>query len=178
MRSHAAPRPVRYAGQFNCRPADLVQGRRVDQSAAARAGRPPAPARSAARAGRASDSECGPVGEQGSLRTEPGRGCRQRCGPAGCLRRLLGRRRDRSLFDLDQGHRRLDGRDVPDLLTQSPRRSTRSRPWRASGPPPDRHGLAELPRPAECHALAEIWRPYRTIASWYIWRNVDTPPVK
>ena len=42
----------------------------------------------------------------------------------------------------------------------------------------DRHGLAELPRPAECHALAEIWRPYRTIASWYIWRNVDTPPVK
>ena len=42
----------------------------------------------------------------------------------------------------------------------------------------DRHGLAELPRPAECHALAEIWKPYRTIASWYIWRNVDTPPVK
>ena len=42
----------------------------------------------------------------------------------------------------------------------------------------DRHGLAELPRPAECQALAEIWRPYRTIASWYIWRNVDTPPVK
>ncbi|MGZ3468941.1 MAG: DNA-3-methyladenine glycosylase family protein [Isosphaeraceae bacterium] len=42
----------------------------------------------------------------------------------------------------------------------------------------DRHGLAKLPRPAECHALAEIWRPYRTIASWYIWRNVDTPPVK
>ncbi len=42
----------------------------------------------------------------------------------------------------------------------------------------DRHGLAELPRPAECHALAEIWRPYRTIASWYIWRNADTPPVK
>jgi hypothetical protein len=39
----------------------------------------------------------------------------------------------------------------------------------------ERHGLPELPRPAECHALAEIWRPYRTTSTWYIWRGVDTP---
>lgn len=35
----------------------------------------------------------------------------------------------------------------------------------------DRHGLAELPRPAECRALAEPWRPYRSVASWYLWRR-------
>ncbi len=40
------------------------------------------------------------------------------------------------------------------------------------------HGLAELPKPAECHALGQIWKPYRTVASWYIWRNVDNPPVR
>ena len=39
----------------------------------------------------------------------------------------------------------------------------------------DRHGLAELPKPRDCHSLAELWRPYRTIASWYIWKGADTP---
>lgn len=39
----------------------------------------------------------------------------------------------------------------------------------------DRHGLAEMPKPAECHALAEAWRPYRSIASWYLWKGADTP---
>jgi len=39
----------------------------------------------------------------------------------------------------------------------------------------DWHGLAEIPKPAECHALAEHWRPYRSVASWYLWRNGDTP---
>lgn len=39
----------------------------------------------------------------------------------------------------------------------------------------DRHGLAEMPRPAECHALAEAWRPYRSIAIWYLWKGTDLP---
>ena len=39
----------------------------------------------------------------------------------------------------------------------------------------DRHGLTELPRPAECAALAEHWRPYRSIAIWYLWKDVDAP---
>src|SRR5262249_8952236 len=30
----------------------------------------------------------------------------------------------------------------------------------------NRHGLDELPKPADCHALAEAWRPYRSIAIW------------
>jgi len=38
----------------------------------------------------------------------------------------------------------------------------------------DHHGLAELPRPAQCRALAEPWRPFRTIAIWYLWRTIDT----
>lgn len=38
----------------------------------------------------------------------------------------------------------------------------------------DRHGLDELPKPAECHALAEPWRPYRSVASWYLWRRNRT----
>jgi len=38
----------------------------------------------------------------------------------------------------------------------------------------DRHGLAEMPRPAECHALAEAWRPYRSVAIWYLWKGSDT----
>lgn len=38
----------------------------------------------------------------------------------------------------------------------------------------DRHGLAELPDPADCHALAEPWRPYRSVASWYLWRRYQT----
>jgi DNA-3-methyladenine glycosylase II len=39
----------------------------------------------------------------------------------------------------------------------------------------ERHGLTELPRPAECAALAEHWRPYRSIAIWYLWKDVDAP---
>jgi len=38
----------------------------------------------------------------------------------------------------------------------------------------DRHGLPELPKPADCHALAEPWRPYRSVASWYLWRRGQT----
>lgn len=38
----------------------------------------------------------------------------------------------------------------------------------------DRHGLIELPKPADCHALAEHWRPYRSVASWYLWRRGKT----
>jgi DNA-3-methyladenine glycosylase II len=39
----------------------------------------------------------------------------------------------------------------------------------------DRHGLPELPKPAECPALAEHLRPYRTIAMWYFWRDLGNP---
>ena len=82
----------------------------------------------------------------------------ERLRPARRHRRFVGRRRDRRRAHLGQGHRRLDRRDVPDLLAQPARRPPRPRPGRPCRP-------ARPPRPVRAAPAQGMPRPGRALAA-------------
>ena len=94
--------------------------------------------------------------------------------PLEAMDELVVRRRDHQGARVDQGDRRLDGRDVPHLRPEPARCPARRRP-RSAGRPARAPWPGRAAQAQRVPALAETWRPYRSVASWYLWRGIETP---